>query len=124
MRALTFWRQILVLWLLASLVLGCKNDVASTKLTKAEIELDKVLDAWARGEPADQYPDVDPDWKAGYKLHSFLSSDARLVETKPEQARVEVALSLSDPKGKRLQKTVVYRVEQGPPVVIRRESVR
>ena len=96
---------------------------------RAEALVEQSLDAWVRGEPADAFggPDnavqvTDPDWKAGWRLLSFLNIGARPSPETPGRFHCRVALSLRDPKGKKVDKEVVYDVQLGPPGVISRAS--
>lgn len=108
---------------------GCGNNAAKQPADKAEKVVELFLDAWSRGEPPDKFagPDqpiqgTDPDWKAGYRLVSFLSAEAKQSQEMPDHIRCRVALSLQDLKGRRGDKEVVYDVQMGEKSVIRRVS--
>jgi len=109
------------------IVSGCAGKVAPPH-ERAEALVDKVLDAWARGESHEQFSDPsrplqasDPDWKDGYRLLSFLNVEAKPKEGTPDEVRCRVALSLQDRRGKAVEKEVVYAVQFGDRTVIRRE---
>lgn len=94
---------------------------------KAEAALNQVLNAWTQGELASTFADpdkpvqaTDPDWKAGYRLLSFLAVEAKPNPDKPGQVRCRVTLSLQDLRGKQVDKEVVYDVELGDTIVIGR----
>jgi hypothetical protein len=115
------------LFLSAFLLTGC-GGAGRRPQDRAESAVDKVLDGWARGEPADKYAESgqpiqasDPDWSAGYRLLSFLSVDARQPVEGTAEVRCRVALSLQDRAGKKLEKEVVYRVQLGDSIIIARE---
>jgi hypothetical protein len=108
-------------------VSGC----AKTQLPadKAEKAVEFFLDAWSRGEPPDKFADAaspiqgtDPDWKAGYRLLSFLSAESKQNQEAPDHIRCRVALSLQDKQGNRWDKEVVYDVQIGDKKVISRVS--
>jgi hypothetical protein len=108
---------------------GCGKDASHQPTDKAEKVVEQFLDAWSRGEPPDKFdgPDqliqgTDPDWKAGYRLLSFLSAEAKQSQEKSDHVRCRVALSLQDRKGKRWDKEVTYDVQLGEKSVIRRAS--
>jgi hypothetical protein len=91
--------------------------------------VEQFLDAWSRGEPPDKFagPDqpvqaADPDWRAGYRLLSFLSVEARPSPDGPDHFRCRVALSLRDRKGRKVDKEVVYDVRLGEKTVIGRAA--
>ncbi len=103
---------------------GCRQAASSTDiaLAKAQHAVDVALDGWTRGEPADKFACTDPDWKAGARLVSFLTSDARVVGADAGQVRCRVALTLKDKRGKQSDRKVAYLVQLGDPVTIRRED--
>src|SRR5207302_525453 len=111
----------------ACLTVGCGKDPAKQALAKAEVAVDEMLDAWARGEAPEKLAEgrsiraSDPDWKAGYRLSSFLSVEAKPADGKPDHVRCRVALSLQDRKGKKVDKEVVYDVQMSDPIVIGRD---
>ncbi len=107
---------------------GCARNASGQALPKAEAAVEKALDSWARGEAADKFADasqpvhfIDPDWKAGYRLLSFLSFEAKQSEEKSDQVRCRVALSLQDRQGKKVDKKVIYAVQLGNNIVIGRD---
>ena len=109
--------------------LGCGKNAPQQPADKAEKVVETFLDAWSRGEPPEKFagPDHpiqgdDPDWKAGYRLMSFLTSDAKQSQEMPDHVRCRVALSLQDAKRKRWSKEVVYDVQLGEKSVISRVS--
>ncbi len=113
---------------LAAVAGGCgKNAPRPTE--KAEAAIDKALDAWLRGEPpgtvtAGEPPvqATDPDWQAGHRLLSFLVVESKAIPDNPDHVRCRVALSLQDATGKQVDKEVVYDVQLGDTIVIRREG--
>jgi hypothetical protein len=113
----------------AMFVLGCGKDDPNQQLHKAEKVVEEFLDAWSRNEPPDTFAGsdrpiqgTDPDWKAGYRLMSFLSDETKRNEEKPDHIRCRFALFLKDKKGKQWDKNVVYDVQLGEKTIIRRES--
>lgn len=115
--------------LLALLAAGCGDSASKQPTEKAVKAVEQFLDAWTRGEPPDKLADTnqpthgsDPDWKAGYRLKSFLCAGSQQSQEMPDHVRCQVALSLQDPKGKRWNKEVVYDVQLGEKSVIRRVS--
>ncbi|MHB1423497.1 MAG: hypothetical protein ACYC3I_09955 [Gemmataceae bacterium] len=107
---------------------GCAKNSAPPE-DKAEKAVEQLLDAWNRGEPADKFADPnnpisgsDPDWKAGYRLLSFLSSEIKQSQEKPDEFRCQVELSLQDKSGKRWDKKVTYEVRLGEKSVVNRAS--
>lgn len=110
-------------------VQGCGTSSTRHDLNRAQAALDQVLDSWARGEAPTRYADdseairaTDPDWKAGYRLLSFLSVDAKPIEEKPGHVLCRVSLVLKEPKGKQVEKEVTYHVQVGDKVIIERKS--
>lgn len=108
---------------------GCGKNAATQKAEKGDKALEQFLDAWSRGEPAEKFADPngpiqgsDPDWKAGYRLLSFLSGEAKHNPETSDQVRCRVSLFLQDSKGKKVNKEVVYEVQLGEKSVIRRAS--
>ena len=104
---------------------GCGNKAATQPAERADKAVEQFLDAWSRGEPPDKFADPnrplqgsDPDWKAGYRLLSFLSGETRPSPENPDHIRCRVSLSLQDPKGGRRDKEVVYDVQMGEKSVI------
>ena len=115
--------------LLPLVAAGCGTNASKQPADKAEKVVETFLDAWSRGEPADKFADpdhpiqgIDPDWKAGYRLMSFLSVEAKQSQDQPDHVRCRVALSLQDQKRKRWSKEVVYDVQVGEKSVISRVS--
>jgi hypothetical protein len=111
----------------ASIAPGCGK--AQPPADKAEKIVEQFLDAWSRGELPGKFAETDqpiqgsdPDWKAGYRLLSFLSAEAKPSPEMPDHIRCRVALSLQDPKGRKRDKEVVYDVQLGEKSVIRRVS--
>lgn len=124
-RSLIFAGAILSV-LLAS---GCGKNDPNKSVHKAERDVEEFLDAWSRGEPPDRFAGndgpvqgTDPDWKAGYRLLSFLSDEAKPSQDTPNRVRCQVALSLQDKKGRKWDKKVVYDVQVGEKSVISRVS--
>jgi hypothetical protein len=108
-------------------LVGCEKSPPTNPVARAEAAVNEVLDAWTRGESPTRYasPDQpiradDPDWKAGYRLMSFLSVESQPTGESPAPVRCRVALSLKDPRGKSVDKEVVYDVAVGSTVVITR----
>jgi hypothetical protein len=115
--------------LLVLLAPGCAKKSPQQQTDKAEKLIERFLDAWSRGEPADTFaaPDqpiqgTDPDWQAGYRLTSFLSVESSPSQEGPDHFRCRVTLSLRDRKGREADKSVVYDVQLGDHSVIRRAS--
>jgi hypothetical protein len=113
----------------ASIAAGCGNNASKQPTDKAEKIVEQFLDAWSRGEPPDKFagPDqpiqgTDPDWKAGYRLLSFLSAETKQSTESPDHVRCRVALSLGDRKGRKWNKDVEYDVRLGENSIIRRAS--
>ena len=113
----------------ALVAVGCGKKAPPQPAEKAERMVEVFLDAWSRGEPADKFSDAenpiqgtDPDWKAGYRLLSFLSADAKQNENQPDHILCRVSLYLQDKKGKKQEKTVVYDVQLGEKSVIHRAA--
>ncbi len=111
------------------MAVGCGNNASKLPTDKAEKVVEQFLDAWSRGEPLDKFADPthpiqgsDPDWKAGYRLLSFLSAEAKQSQETPDRVRCRVALSLQDQKGRKWDKQVVYDVQVGEKSVIHRVS--
>lgn len=108
---------------------GCGKDDPNKVVHKAEKDVEKFLDAWSRGEPPDKFTGTegtiqgtDPDWKAGYRLLSFLSDDVKQSQDVPDHIRCQVALFLQDAKGNKVDKKVVYDVQVGEKSIISRAS--
>jgi hypothetical protein len=113
----------------ALVVAGCGNNAPRPPAEKAEKALELFLDAWSRGEPPEKFADPeqpvhgrDPDWQAGYRLLSFLSTEARQSPEMLDHVRCRVALSLQDRKGTKWNKEVVYDVRLDEKSVITRAS--
>jgi hypothetical protein len=106
---------------------GCGKPLDPAPTARAEAAVDQVLDAWSRGEAADLHAGpgrpvriTDPDWKAGYRLLSFLTVQAQPVADQPDKVRCRVALSLKDPRGKAVNKEVTYEIQVAETVVVNR----
>jgi hypothetical protein len=115
------------LTLAALLAQGCGKRSGRPPSEKAERAVEEFLESWSKGEPPDKFagthPKIsatDPDWKAGYRLLSFLSVESRQSQQEPPRFRCRFALSLRDRKGKAVEKDVVYEVTQGEQYVISR----
>jgi hypothetical protein len=118
----------LFLGVLVAAASGCRGNNANVQSEKAETALQKALDAWARGEPADKFADAkqpiqltDPDWKAGHRLLSFLVVEATPTADNPKNVRCKVTLSKAEPGGEAVEKEVVYLVQMGSKIVIDRQ---
>ena len=108
---------------------GCARHDSKRAQDKAEKALETVLDAWTRGEPADKYADpnqpvnaTDPDWKAGFRLLSFLTLESKPVADGPNHFQCRVSLSLQARNGARTERDVDYDVRLGDKTVIARAS--
>src|SRR5262249_40332694 len=108
---------------------GCGKNPSKQPADKAEKVVETFLDAWSRGEPPEKFADpdhpiqgADPDWKAGHRLMSFLTSEAMPSQEMPDHVRCRVALSLQDAKRRRWSKEVVYDVQLGEKNVVSRVS--
>jgi hypothetical protein len=115
--------------LAAALAQGCRTTAAKQPAERAEAAVEAFLDAWTRGDSPEKFADPgqpiqasDPDWKAGYRLLSFLSIDARPSAEAPQRFRCRVALSLQDRRGAKTDKEVVYDVQLGERTVISRAA--
>jgi hypothetical protein len=115
------------LW--ALLVLGCGKGPPKQPAEKAEAVVEQFLDAWSRGDSPEQFAAADrpiqatdPDWRAGYRLLSFLAVESRQGSESPDHVHCRYALSLRDRKGRRVDKQVVYDVKLGEKSVIARAS--
>ncbi len=113
----------------ALLAPGCGKNDPDKLVHRAERDVDDFLDAWSRGEPPDKFAGTegtiqgtDPDWKAGYRLLSFLSEEVKQSSDKPDHVRCRVALFLQDRKGNKSDKKVVYDVQIGEKSIISRVS--
>lgn len=113
--------------LLAIVAPGCGKRSPKTPADKAEALVDQFLDAWTRGERPEQFegghPNVsvlDPDWKAGMRLLSFLSVETKQSQQGDSQFRCRVSLTLQNNLGKTVDKQVVYEIVTGGKCVIRR----
>ncbi len=109
---------------LAVLLPGCGQPANSSEenLSKAQAALETALDAWARKETPGQLAAIDPDFKAGYRLLSFLTVEAKPLDETLTQFRFRVALTLQDQQGKSLDKEAVFLVQLGDPIAIQREG--
>jgi hypothetical protein len=113
---------------LAALVTqGCGKGPDRPPSEKAERAVEEFLESWNKGERHDEFagthPKIsatDPDWKAGYRLLSFLSVESGQSGQEPAHFRCRFALSLRDHKGKAVEKEVVYEVVSGEKYVIHR----
>lgn len=113
----------------ALFVPGCGKNDPNKLVHKAEKDVERFLDAWSRGEPPDKFAGTegtiqgnDPDWKAGYRLLSFLSDEVKQSPDTPDHVRCQVALFLQDKKGNKRDKKVVYDVQVGEKSIISRVS--
>ncbi len=109
---------------LAAVLPGCGQHANSSQenLNKAQAALEAGLDAWSRKEPPEQFAVSDPDCKAGYRLLSFLTAEAKGVDGTSDQFRFRVALTLKDQQGRTLDKEVLYLVQLGDTISIHREE--
>jgi hypothetical protein len=112
-----------------SAALGCGKNVSQQPADKAEKVVETLLDAWSRGEPPETFADpdhpiqgADPDWKAGLRLMSFLTVEAKQSQEMPDHVHCRVALSLQDANRRRWSKEVVYDVQLGEKNVVTRVS--
>lgn len=108
---------------------GCGKNTSQKPEDKAEKVVELFLDAWSRGEPASKFADADnpiqgadPDWKAGSRLLSFLSTETKQRPDMPDHFLCKVSLYLQDQKGKKGEKLVVYEVQLGEKSVIKRAA--
>jgi hypothetical protein len=111
---------------LAATLLGCGTGSGPTEdgLGKAQTALDKALDAWTRSESPEGFSVDDPDWKAGYRLLSFLTAETNYVDQRSDQVRCRVALTLADKQGKRSDKDVFYIVKLADRITVAREPAK
>jgi hypothetical protein len=116
-----------ILTLLTLLMAGCGTGTSNQAVDKAQAAVEAVLDSWSRGEPPHKFTDPDqpivvndPDWKAGYRLLSFLSVESKQSPESLPHVRCRVALALKDHKGKQVDKEVVYEVQLGEKTIISR----
>lgn len=114
---------------LVLLIGGCDRNGAAQPAEKAEAAVNKVLDAWTRGEAADRFtgPEhpiqaTDPDWQAGYRLQSFLAVESKSDPQNPTLIHCRVSLSLRDTQGDEADKEVVYDVHLGNRIIIQRQE--
>jgi hypothetical protein len=119
---------LLILGALVIAIAGCRN-AASQAPARAETVVQNALDAWARGESADKYADgkqpfqvIDPDWKAGNRLTSFMIVEAKASTEKPDQVMCRVSLSQIIGNGQAIDKDVTYHVKLGAKTLIERSS--
>ena len=106
---------------------GCGTTVPPSPTDKAEAVVERFLDAWTRGDSPEKFAEAnpsiqvtDPDWKAGYRLLSFLGKDAKQSQQTPPRFLCRVSLSVQDRKGKKLDKEVAYDVRMEEKIVIGR----
>lgn len=106
---------------------GCGKGTNRQPADKATAAVEAFLEAWSQGETpekfAETHPDIsasDPDWTAGYRLRSYLSVETTQSSEAPTRFRCRVALSLRYPKGKTVEKEVVYEIVSGEKYVISR----
>ncbi len=111
----------------ALVALGCGKGPPKQPAERAEAVVERFLDAWSRGDSPEQFaaPDgpvqaTDPDWRAGYRLLSFLAADSQQGPDGPDHFRCRFALSLRDRKGRKVDKQVVYDVKLGEKSVVAR----
>ncbi len=120
---------------LATLALaGCQQNTltdAQQAQNKAQAAVEKMLDAWSRGETPEQFAaadptlqSADPDWKTGHRLLSFLTSDTKCVNENAGLVHCRVALSLQSRAGRKLDKQVTYEVKLSDPIQIDRLAVK
>lgn len=123
------WLLLACLTVLTLFLPGCGNGPAKQPAARAEAAVEEFLDSWSRGVSPDgdrfaganqPIQATDPDWKAGCRLLSFLSIEAKPDKGAPDHVRCRVALSLMDRKGKKVDKEVVYDVQVGDKSVITR----
>jgi hypothetical protein len=122
----SFCRLVAAAAALTTLAGGCEK-AAPQPADKAEAALNQVLVAWTQGEPAGTFADpekpvqvTDPDWIAGYRLLQFLAFESKSNPDKQGRVRCRVSLTLQDPRGKKVDKEVVYEVDLGDRIVIER----
>jgi hypothetical protein len=109
---------------LSAVLAGCGPHASSAEenLNKAETVLEAALDAWTRNAPpTDQFATSEPDYKAGYRLLSFLIADSKAIDGTPDRFRIRVALTLKDPQGRAVDKEAWYVVQLGEAATIHRE---
>jgi hypothetical protein len=106
---------------------GCGNGANRRPAEKAEAAVEAFLEAWSQGETPEKFAGThqsisvsDPDWTAGYHLLSYLSVETKQSSEAPSRFRCRVALSLRYPKGKTVEKEVVYEIVSGEKYVISR----
>jgi hypothetical protein len=109
---------------LIALLPGCGQRAPSSqeKLDRAQAALEAELDGWSRSQPREPFAANDPDCKAGCRLLSFLTADGEPVDATVDQFRFRVALALKDRQRRTLDKEVLYLVQMGDTISIRREE--
>lgn len=114
--------------LMAFFLQGCGKKPETPPQDKADVAVEKFLNAWIHGGAPDSWgtagqpiQGTDPDWKANYRLLSFLIAETKPSEEKPDHVRCRVSLSLKNPRGTNVEKEVVYDVVLGETIVITRE---
>jgi hypothetical protein len=114
--------------LAALAVPACGPKASDQPVQKADVALDRFLEAWTKGESPDTFAasesiqGTDPEWKAGVKLLSFLSAETKQIQESPSRFRCRVSLSLQDKQGRKYDKEVTYDVQLGDPILIGRAS--
>ena len=118
-------------WLLPALLLASGCGPAPPPEADADSSrrvLTTALDAWKQGAPASsltaQSPPIrvlDGDWERGARLIEYqIQSEGQPLGLNRQCA---VALTLKDPKGREIRKTVTYVVSAGDsPVVARQDA--
>jgi hypothetical protein len=119
------WRVGLMLLLI--LAAGCGRSLKSKDLDRARTAVQTGLEAWQNGESPQSLENRDPavrfmddDWKQGWKLVSFEITNTHGAggDLTP---RCEVQLTLQDRRGKKIDRRVVYAIENGPPITVVRD---
>jgi hypothetical protein len=118
--------------LVALLVLGpgcgSKTFPAEADPDQAREALRMALETWQKGERPEVLGELaspvtmgDEDWQAGHRLVRYRLTDR--AERIGVGLRCGASLTLQRPKGRIVQKTVTYRVQTEPRLVIVREDL-
>jgi hypothetical protein len=119
---------LVVLALAGPLVSGCSGGTRSDPVEpdRAREALRSALESWKRGEPIESLKSASPpivaqdfDWMAGHRLVAYeVSGDGKDDDA---NLRIPVNLTLRNPQGQEVKKSVSYVVGTSPSLTVFRD---
>lgn len=128
-RLIERWHWSVLAGLAMPLFVGCGRTSlpGASDASVARASLQTMLEAWQRGDPAEQLRNstpaivaIDDDWRSGLRLTRYELKDQGVQHGVNIQS--SVMLSLEDASGKKLEREAVYIIGTNPKITIARSD--